>query len=116
MKSKSTAIILSFFGLHYFYLGKVGTGILYWFTIGGFFWWWIIDIFRFISMSDQEFNLLYNSTLYPAVGGINNQNNNIINISNGGLSKAEELTKYSELLEKGVITKEEFETKKKELL
>lgn len=82
MKSKSTTVILSFFGLHYFYLGKIGTGILYLFTFGGFLWWWIIDIFRFISMSEQEFNLLYNSTIHPVEGCINNQNNNTIDISN----------------------------------
>ena len=35
----------------------------------------------------------------------NNQKNNI-----------EDLTKYADLLEKGLITKEEFESKKKELL
>ena len=43
-KSKAVAAILAFFlgsfGVHRFYLGKVGTGILIIFTCGGFFGIW----------------------------------------------------------------------------
>lgn len=39
-KSRSTAFVLAFFlggfGAHRFYAGKVGTGIIYLFTLGGF--------------------------------------------------------------------------------
>lgn len=43
-KSKTTAIILWLFGFHRFYVGKIGTGILYWLTLGGMGIWTIIDI------------------------------------------------------------------------
>lgn len=33
-----------FFGVHRFYVGKIGTGILFFFTGGGLGIWWIIDL------------------------------------------------------------------------
>lgn len=49
MKSKFTAYILWFFlgylGVHKFYLGKTGMGILYLFTGGIFGIGWFIDLF-----------------------------------------------------------------------
>lgn len=54
-KSKKTALWLcilgGYFGLHYFYAGKIGMGILYMFTVGLFMIGWIIDIFRVLSGS-----------------------------------------------------------------
>ena len=48
-KSKIAALIMciffGYFGVHQFYVGKVGMGILYIFTIGLFGIGWIIDIF-----------------------------------------------------------------------
>lgn len=38
------AIILGGLGIHRFYVGKIGTGIIYFFTCGLFFIGWIIDI------------------------------------------------------------------------
>ncbi len=38
-------ILFGFLGLHRFYVGKVGTGILFLFTGGFFLVGWIIDIF-----------------------------------------------------------------------
>ncbi|WP_448518364.1 DUF4178 domain-containing protein [Rhodoflexus sp.] len=35
-----------FFPAHYLYLDRFLTQILFWFTFGGFFFWWFIDIFR----------------------------------------------------------------------
>lgn len=37
--------------IHRFLLGRIGTGILYWVTLGGLGWWWIIDIFLSRSMA-----------------------------------------------------------------
>lgn len=45
-KSSSTGYLCWFFGLHYAYVGKWGLLILYWITLGGFFIWWIVDLFR----------------------------------------------------------------------
>ena len=47
-KSRTAALLLCFFlglmGVHRFYVGKVGTGILYFFTLGGFGIGWLIDM------------------------------------------------------------------------
>lgn len=49
-KKKSVALLLCIFGgmlgLHQFYVGKIGKGILYLFTCGLFFIGWIADIFK----------------------------------------------------------------------
>lgn len=48
-KKKSTALILciffGIFGAHYFYVGRFGKGILYFFTMGFLMFGWIKDIF-----------------------------------------------------------------------
>lgn len=47
-KSKPVAlglcVFLGFFGAHRFYVGKVGTGILWIFTVGGFGFGWVYDL------------------------------------------------------------------------
>ena len=67
MKDKNIAAILSFppfgtFGLHRFYLGQIGLGILYFVlfatgisTLLGF-----IDFIAFLSMDNELFNVKYN--------------------------------------------------------
>lgn len=55
-KTKWVAFILWFFlGWHYAYLKKWGWLILFLFTVGGFFIWWIIDLFR-VSKMVNEYN------------------------------------------------------------
>ncbi len=39
-----TLLLAIFLPVHRFYVGKVGTGILYWLTVGGFGIWYIVDI------------------------------------------------------------------------
>ena len=61
-KSKMTALILciflGFFGAHKFYVGKIGMGIVYLFTIGLFGFGWLIDIFLIaIGSFKDEFDL-----------------------------------------------------------
>lgn len=40
----ATLLLAIFFPVHRFYVGKIGTGILFWLTAGGFGIWYIIDI------------------------------------------------------------------------
>ncbi|MEH6763743.1 MAG: TM2 domain-containing protein [Aequorivita antarctica] len=47
MKSTGTAYLCwLFLGCHYAYLGKWGWQFLYWFTLGGFGVWMLIDLFH----------------------------------------------------------------------
>ena len=116
-KSKQTALILSIFGLHYFYLNKIGLGILYWFTGFGWLIWWIADIIRFATMSEEEFNAKYNTPYSAFVAKpIENTNNNTNIVNVGNQDNAAQLKTYNELYEKGVLTEEEFNAKKKQLL
>jgi hypothetical protein len=63
-KSHTVASVLCFFlgflGIHRFYLGKIGTGVLMLVTLGGFFIWAFIDMLRFGfgSFHDSENRLL----------------------------------------------------------
>lgn len=54
-KSKTTALILciflGLFGVHNFYVGKIGKGILYLFTCGLFCIGWIVDIIKIATGS-----------------------------------------------------------------
>ncbi len=49
-ESSTTYLFYFFFGAHYAYLGKWGTQILFWLTIGGLGIWAIIDLFRISSL------------------------------------------------------------------
>jgi TM2 domain-containing membrane protein YozV len=105
MKSKTTAAILAFFlggfGVHRFYLKQSGLGALYLL----FFWTFVpaivafVDFIIFLTMDDNAFNAKYN----------NNFTKSPVNVS-------DELEKLYKLKEKGIITMEEFEYKKKQLL
>ena len=56
-KSWVVTLILSIFiPVHRFYVGKIGTGILYLITLGGFGLWYIIDIVMIIldKFTDKE--------------------------------------------------------------
>lgn len=71
MKSKTTAVLLCLFlgclGIHWFYLGRPGLGILWLFTAGllgiGAF----VNFIQLLVMSDEKFNAKYNQvTTVPA--------------------------------------------------
>ncbi len=66
-KSRMTAALLAFFlggfGVHQFYLGRTGMGLLYLFTGGVCGILALVDFIRFLVMSDAEFDLSYNSAL-----------------------------------------------------
>lgn len=50
------AIALGFFGIHRFYVGKVGSGIVWLFTGGGFFFGYIYDIIKVLSGTFKDGN------------------------------------------------------------
>jgi TM2 domain-containing membrane protein YozV len=110
MKNRGTAILLCLFfggfGAHQFYLGRVGSGFIRLF----FFWTFIPGIIAFFEffglcfMGDDKFSSKYNSEFVA----ITSQS-----ISAGS---ADSLSKLASLYEKNLITKDEFEEKKKALL
>ncbi len=62
-KSRVAALLLCIFfgelGIHYFYVGRVGMGLLYLFTLGGFGIGWIIDIIRILCGTFRDGQGLY---------------------------------------------------------
>lgn len=131
MKSKTTTVILCFFfgalGIHRFYLGQTGLGFLYllfcWTFIPGII--AIIDFIGFLIMSEETFNQKYNLSAMMMMKAqqpspTNNVNTVSINMgnpqNNANYSSSDEIKKLYELKEKGIITQEEFELKKKTLL
>jgi len=129
MKSKTTATVLCFFlggfGIHRFYLGQTGLGLLYLI----FFWTFIpafialIDFIVLLLMSEDTFNQKYNLTsiiMKSQTQPNNNVNTIAINMGNSqdksASSTSEEIMKLYELKEKGIITQEEFDLKKKTIL
>ncbi|TAF66508.1 MAG: NINE protein [Cytophagales bacterium] len=120
-KDKGTAALLAFFtgslGIHRFYLGDYGTGIIYLFTAGLCGIGSIIDFFNLLMISKDEFDRRYNPHLFLNTSQmgrfITNAN---INPSAKDLHVADEIEKLNQLFEKKVITFEEFENRKKRLL
>lgn len=55
-KSKTTALVLcaffGFFGVHRFYVGKIGTGVIWLFSAGVFFVGWVVDL---IALAGDSF-------------------------------------------------------------
>lgn len=81
MKNKNTALILcillGWLGVHKFYLGRSGMGVLYFFT-GGLFWiGWIIDIIYLATMDKDTFDLKYNTVQTL----LNRQQNITVNVT-----------------------------------
>lgn len=118
MKSKTTAILLAFFlgglGIHRFYLGQNGRGLLYL-----LFSWTgiplvisIIDAIMLLIMSEESFTKKYNRFVYEAM--MNNKASR--NKTQSKPSTAEELERLHDLKERNIITEEEFERKKERTL
>jgi TM2 domain-containing membrane protein YozV len=107
MKNKTTAGLLAIFlggiGIHRFYLGQGGKGVLYllfcWTLIPAFV--AFVDAIIFFTMSDESFNNKFNHGLITTAGRVD---------------VSDELGKLHDLKEKGVISHDEFEQRKAKLL
>ena len=102
-------LILCFFvgmlGVHRFYVGKIGTGVAMIFTLGGLGIWVLVD---FILICIGSFRDIDGRLVKYQRASLNEQ------ASNTGI--AEELRKFAELRDEGIISEEEFNRKKEELL
>lgn len=84
-KNKNTTLLLCIFGgalgAHHFYVGNIGKGLLYMFTVGFFIVGWILDIFKILAgdFKDNTGALIINSKLKNNKAQINTKNiNNIL--------------------------------------
>ena len=127
MKNKTTAAILAFFlgglGVHRFYLGDNGLGLLYLLTC-----WTLIpaciaffETFYFLLMNEQAFNRRYNmqaAGYFPAQQPQQMGQNVTVNLAGqaGGVDIADQLGKLNELRVAGAITDAEFNAQKHKLL
>jgi TM2 domain-containing membrane protein YozV len=117
MKNKTTAalfaLLLGGLGIHKFYLGKPGIGILYilfcWTIIPSII--GFVEGLMFFSMSDDDFDRKYNPDYLQLIS-----EQDKLRKENIKSSKADELKTLFELKEKGGITEEEYQEKKNELL
>jgi len=106
MKNKTTAgllgIFLGDFGIHRFYLGQGGLGVMHlifcWTFIPAFV--GLIDGIILLTMSDEKFNEKFNRGMSTA----------------GRFDVSSELEKLHELKEKQIISTEEFDKRKAMLL
>jgi len=82
MKSKGVAYLLWFFlgvfSAHRFYLGKIGSGILYLLTGQLFGIGWLIDLFILGGMVDK-YNIMHG--FYGRGGNVNQAQNVVVNVS-----------------------------------
>ena len=91
-------------GIHRFYLGKMGTGLLMAVTLGGFGIWALIDCILILTNNFRDSDgmvIMYRSTS---------------SVPSSGVGTASEIETLSSLKDKGIITEEEFDIKKKQLL
>jgi len=110
MKERTVAIIICFFlgglGVHKFYLGSTGWGIIYFI----FCWTFIPSIAAFVEflmlifMSDHEFNAKFNGRIESRSGAVS---------AKDATSALQDL---KQLYDQGIITAEEYEEKRKSLL
>jgi TM2 domain-containing membrane protein YozV len=99
-------LFVGIWGVHRFYVGKVGTGIAMIFTFGGLGIWVLVDFIMICTGSFRDIDEKI----------IGNKPRVIVTQNSSGTGIAEELEKFAKLKEQGIISEEEFNKKKEELL
>ena len=140
MKDKYIAALLcflvGFLGIHEFYLGKNGRGVAH--LVFGIFTFWMlftplffipliqciilfIEWIMFLTMSTEQFNAEYNisqtkplQTPTPTPAPTATLSSPSANVSQS--TKSESLLALKELLDKGILSQEEFDAEKKKIL
>jgi len=122
-KSRAVDAILCFLlgavGAHKFYEGKIGMGILYIFTFGLFGIGVLVDFIIILvgSATDSDGNSIINWSDTPSAQKVYADNGNHSSSPSADENdKIKVLNDYKDLLDKGIITQDEFDKKKKEIL
>ena len=111
-------VFLGGLGAHRFFVDKSDTGILMLVTLGGLGIWWIIDIILIVtgSFEDSEGRVI----AYQAAGTANTITSTHVPEKVAEAPPAKDIPaqieKLADLKDKGIITDEEFQQKKQELL
>ena len=125
-RSRLIDVLLCYFlgvlGIHKFYEGKIGMGILYIFTGGLFTIGVLVDLIMIlvgsatdadgnaikIWMPDEAEQAAYKNGTYGSTSGVDTSKKEEENI--------EILRQYKDMLDEGIITQEEYDKKKKDIL
>jgi TM2 domain-containing membrane protein YozV len=115
MKDKTVAALLALFigwaGIHKFYLGESGAGIIYllffWTGIPAFI--GFVECILLLTMSEKSFNAKYNRRFQAASSAPNF-------IQESTQDKANALGELKKLYDLDIITAEEYEAKRRKIL
>lgn len=112
-------------GWHKFYLGRIGSGLLYF-----FFWWTFIplalsvaDVILLLGMEQREFDLVYNHRSMARLNNSRDESESLAKFPRQKLifkessaSKARELKELRQLLVEGAISETDYEQLKNEII